>query len=126
MNTKKIEELKKQLGSEHETSASWLKNQFPAEPQKRYSKLTYLNYQTLEEVFGKEAAYSLKQYLEKHPEEKVVVLATLTPKGRANPKPRLFAYPESAYYGQYELFAASAHLSGFVEVFHNFEPLLTT
>ncbi len=117
----KIEELKKALATEIEPSATWLKNQYPAQPNKRYAKETYLNYQNIEDVFGKETADSLKQWLEKHPEEKVVVVASLTAKGRIGPKPRLFTDPESVYYGQYELFACSAHLSGFVEVFHNFK-----
>jgi hypothetical protein len=117
----KIEELKKALTTEISASDTWLKNQYPAQPNKRYAKETYLNYQNLEDVFGKEAADALKQWLEKHPEEQVVVVATLTEKGRIGKKPRLFTSPESAYYGQYTLFASAAHLNGFVEVFHNFK-----
>lgn len=110
----KLNELKEKLGETLQTS-----NEYPTDPRKRYSKLTYMAWQNIEDIFGKQSAESLKKYLENHPEERVVVLAGLTPKGRMNPKPRLFGYPESAYYGQYTLFAPAAHMSGFVEVFQN-------
>jgi hypothetical protein len=114
-----LQELKEKLKSEIEPSDTWLKNQYPANPNERYSKLTYNNFQNITDIFDEVVSEQLKEYLKKHPEKKVVVLARLTSKGRLNKKPLLLVEPDSLYYGQYELFACAFHLTGFVEVFQN-------
>jgi hypothetical protein len=122
----KIDELKEKLKSQNiQASDTWLENQFPARPSERYSKLTYLKYENIEENFGKEARTQLEEYLKKNPDKRVVILAALTKKGNVKKKPVMFmdtgiGYDNFAsYYGIYELFACSAHLDGFVEVFQN-------
>lgn len=118
-----VAELKEQLQSK-DANKSWLKNQYPANPSERYSKLTYNNFQNIEDCFGKEASDQLRAFLVRNPTNAVVV-AELTEKGNAKKKPRLFTdlgsgyCHEASYYGQYELFASSAHMDGFVEVFQN-------
>lgn len=122
----KIDELKEKLKSQNiQASDTWLENQFPARPQERYSKLTYMNFQNIEDNFGKEARTQLEEFLKAHPDKKTVVLAELTEKGNVKKKPRLFmdsgiGYDNFAsYYGIYELFACASHMHGFVEVFQN-------
>lgn len=114
----KIEELKKALTTEVPASDTWLQNQYPAQPNKRYAKETYLNYQNIEDTFGKEASTKIHNAVLDHPEIPVVVLAVLGKTGKVL-GPRVFIQNEAHYYGQYELFATSAGMKGFVEVFHN-------
>jgi len=120
----KIQELKEKLKSEIKPSESWLQNQFPANPTERYSKLTYNNFQNIEDCFGKEASNALKAFLAKNP-TKAVVVAELTKKGNVKKRPRLFTDLGSGcchwatYYGQYKLFACATHMEGFIEVFQN-------
>jgi hypothetical protein len=118
----KITELKEKLQSKNiQVSETWLRNQFPAQPSERYSKLTFMNFQNIEDNFGKEAKEELEEFLKKPRiiPINVVILAELTKNGKAKKKPRLFAGSEALYYGQYELFACSAHMEGFVEIFQN-------
>lgn len=115
----KIEELKKALATEVPASSVWLQNQYPAIPSKRCSSLTYLAYQNLEDVSGVEARTSMEEFLAKHPDAKIVVVAEITKTGKPKKKLRAFTDNEALYYPQYELFASAAHMEGFVEVFHN-------
>jgi hypothetical protein len=114
-----IQELKEKLKSEIKPSETWLQNQFPANPNERYSKHTFNNFQNITDVFSKETSEQLREFLKEHSEKKVVVLARLTSKGRLNKKPLLLTEPDSMYYGNFELFASAFHLTGFVEVFQN-------
>jgi hypothetical protein len=114
-----IQELKQKLKSTIQPSETWLENQYPANPNERYSKYTFNNYQNITDIFNEDASKSLKEYLEKHPEKKIVVLARLTSKERLNKTPLLLDEPDSLYYDQYELFACAFHLTGFIEVFQN-------
>jgi hypothetical protein len=101
-------------------------NQYPARPEERYAKITYMNYDNIADNFGQETADQLKEYLTEHPDMKVVVLAELTKKGNAKKKPVIFTDSGTgychfaSYYGEYELFSCASHLDGFIEVFHNF------
>ena len=118
----KLKELKEKLNLTPSTD-SWSKNEYPANPNERYSPLTYMNYDNIKDVFPKDSEgliSSLKRYLEENPEAKIVILAKLDKNGRRRGKPRLFTEPESFYYGQYTLFGCSARLSGLVEIWHNF------
>jgi hypothetical protein len=115
-----LERLKQELTTPVEASESWLQNQYPARPDKRYAQTTYLNYQNLEDLFGAEARHRIEQAVKEHPDVKVVIVAELTKTGRLK-GPRSFIENEAEYYGQYELFAVAAHMGGFVEAFHNFE-----
>jgi len=126
VETMKLDELREKLRSKNvKPSDTWLENQYPARPSERYSKLTYNNYDNIEENFGREARTQLEEYLKKNPDKKVVVLAGLTKKGNIQKKPRIFVdawigYDNFAsYYGNFELFACAVHMDGFIEVFQN-------
>jgi hypothetical protein len=116
----KIEELKQKLETPIEASDTWLKNQWPAQPNKRYSELTYLNYQNLSDVFPDrpDLKEQTETVIKEHPKIQLVILARLDSKGRVTGFIALHE-PDSLYYGQYELFAGAYHLKGFCEVFHN-------
>ena len=115
-----LERLKAELVTEVKPSETWLQNQYPAQPNKRYAPSTYLNYQNLEDLFGPQARAKIAEAVNQHPEIKVVILAELTKTGTLK-RPRSFIGDEAAYYGQYELFGCAAHMAGFIEVFHNFK-----
>jgi len=113
-----VEELKKALTTEVPASDTWLENQYPAVPSKRCHQSTYLNYQNIEDCFGRGAREQIEKAVKEHPEIPVVIVAVLDKRGR--PKdPRTFLHNEAQYYGHYELFACAAGMKGFVEVFHN-------
>lgn len=113
-----VEELKKALITEVPPTDTWLQNQYPAIPSKRYSSLTYLNYQNIEDCFGKDARQQIEKAVTAHPEIPVVILAALDKRGRLRGS-RSVVQNEAQYYGHYELFACAANMEGFVEVFHN-------
>lgn len=113
-----IKEFEKHKG---EASATWLQDQYPALPDKRLSKLTHLCYQNIEDNYGKETADQMKKFVETE-KRPVVVVAEITKSGMKSKRPRAFVDEEACYYSQYELFAASAHMHGFVELFHNLIP----
>jgi hypothetical protein len=114
----KIEELKQNLQTPIKEDETWLQNQWPAQPNKRYSDVTYLNYQNIEDLFGKKANTKIRKAVLDHPEVPVVVVAVLDKNGKVE-GPRAFVQNEAEYYGHYELFACAAGMDGFVEVFHN-------
>jgi len=114
----KIENLKEKLHTPIKEGETWLQNQWPAQPNKRYSDVTYLNYQNIEDLFGRKASTKIHNAVLDHPEIPVVVVAVLDKNGKVE-GPRVFIQNEAHYYGQYELFACSAGMDGFVEVFHN-------
>lgn len=101
-------------------SGSWLENQYPKNPSGRCSKVTYLNYQNLEDCFGVEARGKIEKYVAERPEVRVVIVAALGKRGKPR-GPKVFLKNEADYYTQYELFAVAFHMHGFVEVFHNIE-----
>jgi len=114
----KIIELKELFREEIKPSDTWLHNQYPAHPSKRCSPKTYLNYQNIEDCFNIEARKQIEKAIEKHPEISVVIVAVLDKRGKVR-HPRTFIRNEAEYYKHYELFACSAHMPGFIEVFHN-------
>ena len=102
---------------------SWLQNGYPARPEDRCQKITKENYQNLDDCFGVVARKELQKFIKEKPDVPVVVLAPLSKTGKISSgksgKPRLFIGNEALYYPQYELFACSANLDGFIEVFHH-------
>jgi hypothetical protein len=118
----KLEMIKKKMAMISTSKESWLKNQFPAEPSERLNKINYLNYQNIEDCFDKETMSSMKKYIDENLNVKVLVLVSLDENGKPIKKPRAFVNDEVKYYTMYELFASSANMKGFIEIFHNIRP----
>jgi len=103
-----------------ESSQTWLENQYPAQPKDRLKTSNRLNYGNLQPFDGLTEA--VKDYMQRYPKKKIVILAVITKTKRLCKKHILaLREPDSYYYKSYELFACAYHLSGFVELFHNFE-----
>lgn len=114
-------ELKQKLPYKVRSSESWLENNYPSRPEDRCQKITKENFQNIEDVFGIDARKRIEQGVKKFPDVPVVILAKLPKSGNIPKKPREVAFVKEnvSYYRQYELFASSAHLDGFIEVFHH-------
>lgn len=113
-----IRKLIEEETSKPEASQSWLENQYPAQPKDRLKKSNYLNYDNLKPFENLEKF--VREHLNFHPKEKIVVLAIITKTKRLCKRPiAILRENDSLYYPQFELFASAYHLSGFVELFHN-------